>query len=141
MGITCPECGCEKIRVVDTMPDTGRRIFRRRKCTGCGFTFRTIEVICTKQHTLEKSKNKLVPVKELPAKEYNRRHDNAVLCEEFMRMNVKYAKVDLCIDEYRAINYAYSSLRQSVLDKNYPFYVVIRNGDIYFVRTDMEEKQ
>lgn len=134
MGITCPECGCEKIRVVDTMPDEKRKIFRRRKCTDCGCTFRTVEIIDT-----EKSKNKLVPIKKLPAKEYNRRHDNTALCEEFMRMNVKYAKVDLCIDEYRTINYAYTSLRQSVIDKNYPFYVIIRNGDIYFIRIDMEE--
>lgn len=50
----CPKCGCAKIRVVDTLPDEEQRVFRRRKCTDCGFIFHTVETINNDTYAFEK---------------------------------------------------------------------------------------
>lgn len=130
----CPRCNCEYIRVVDTMPDEEQRIFRRRKCPECGFIFHTVETIYVK-----KRKTGLTPIKQLPPKEYKYRRDNVSLCEEFMRMGVKYARVDLCDNEGGDFKSAYSTLHQVIIRNGYPFYITTRNGYLYFVRVDMEE--
>lgn len=133
----CPRCGSEKIRVVDTMPDEKQRVYRRRKCTECGFIIHTVETVCVKKRKNDNTEIGLIPIKELPPKEYRCREDRSYLCNEFMRMNIKYAKVDLGDNVERPVNYTYSSLRQLISQNEYPFYIIIRNGDLYLVRTDM----
>ena len=41
--MTCPNCGSENYRVIETIPGLDGNIYRRRKCIGCGCTFRTVE--------------------------------------------------------------------------------------------------
>lgn len=43
--MNCPECGGNNLKVMDTMPDSDNRIFRRRKCAECGSKFRTVEIM------------------------------------------------------------------------------------------------
>ena len=46
--MTCPYCGCEDSKVVDSRPtDEGERIRRRRECFNCAKRFTTYEVIET----------------------------------------------------------------------------------------------
>ena len=46
--MTCPYCGCEDSKVIDSRPtDEGERIRRRRECTKCGKRFTTYEIIET----------------------------------------------------------------------------------------------
>lgn len=52
--MNCPKCSCHDIRVVDTLPDEEQRVFRRRKCTGCGFIFHTVETIDNGTFAFEK---------------------------------------------------------------------------------------
>lgn len=41
--MTCPNCGGERVSVTDTIPGFRTEVFRRRRCTDCGFVFRTVE--------------------------------------------------------------------------------------------------
>lgn len=41
----CPKCDSERVYVKDTMNAPDRKVYRRRKCSGCGASFRTVEVI------------------------------------------------------------------------------------------------
>ena len=44
--MTCPFCGCEESKVIDSRPtDEGERIRRRRECIGCFKRFTTYEII------------------------------------------------------------------------------------------------
>lgn len=43
----CPECGSDRIKVVDTRygNSTGDDLLRRRKCMDCGKTYKTVEIM------------------------------------------------------------------------------------------------
>lgn len=41
----CPKCDNDTVYVKDTLNAPDRKIYRRRKCSNCGATFRTVEVI------------------------------------------------------------------------------------------------
>lgn len=43
--MNCPKCGSENIRVVDTINGLQNDIYRRRKCSDCKSTFRTVEIV------------------------------------------------------------------------------------------------
>ena len=82
----------------------------------------------------------ITPVKNLPTKgNVPSYKNNAAFCQEFLNMNTKYAKVDFTYAEYRSVHSAYGSFRRFVAQQGYPFYVTIINGELYFVRADMED--
>lgn len=57
--------------------------------------------------------------------------------EEFMRMDVKVVKVDFTDHKYASLNNAARTLKVSATRRGYPIDVHNRDGQIYFVRTDM----
>ena len=57
--------------------------------------------------------------------------------EEFMRMDVKVVKVDFTDHKYKSPNIAARTLQVSAERRGYPINVHNRDGEIYFVRTDM----
>ena len=59
--------------------------------------------------------------------------------EEFMKMDVKYVRVDFAKYEYANRKSAYVSMKESVKYSGLPIEVRMRGGDIFFVRTDKEE--
>lgn len=58
--------------------------------------------------------------------------------KEFLKLGVKYARVDFTALDYLNRKSAYVSLNEGVRRGGYPIKVTLRGGDIYFVRTDME---
>lgn len=86
-----------------------------------------------------------VPVEKLPAK--GRRNVNGQ-CEwkplksyldEFMKMNVKYAKVEFENGEYSNWRAAYESLRHSIERAVLPIDVKMRVYGVYLIRRDLED--
>lgn len=134
--MNCPKCGSKNVYVIDSRKDDQQRVFRRRKCTDCGEQFRTIENVYVKNGKKQNTETKLTPVCSLPEKQYNTHTDISFLCDEFLKMNTKYARIDISSDDGRNLFYVYSSLRQIVLRKEYPFYIINRNCKLYFVRFD-----
>lgn len=57
--------------------------------------------------------------------------------KEFMKLGVKYARVDFTALDYTNRKSAYVSLNEGVRRGGYPIKISMRGGDIYFVRTDM----
>ena len=39
----CPKCNCDDVKVVDVIHTVENEIYRRRKCSGCGKSFFTVE--------------------------------------------------------------------------------------------------
>ena len=56
---------------------------------------------------------------------------------EFIAMNVKTARVDLDKDDYKTVTVAANVLRVASKRHAVTVKVVVRNGELYFVRTDM----
>ena len=56
---------------------------------------------------------------------------------EFMRMNIKVAKVDFKEREYKNTTIAYHTLHRACKRHAVPITVRMRNGEVYMVRTDM----
>lgn len=81
---------------------------------------------------------KIFPLLSLPRKKLRDRKDNTQICEEFLDMHFKYAKVIFTPDEYMTSTSACCSLRQLIDRKHYPMYVTIINGDVYLVKTGTE---
>jgi len=42
--MTCPKCGSSKTRVAEPFYNDVDYVFRRRKCSDCGNSFRTVEM-------------------------------------------------------------------------------------------------
>ena len=57
--------------------------------------------------------------------------------ERFLAMNVQYARVDYTRDEYSSPTGALHSLSACCNMYDFPAYAILRNGDIYLIRTDM----
>lgn len=55
-----------------------------------------------------------------------------------MDANVKYGKLIFTPDEYSSSKIAYQSLRKHAIDNDFPIKFVVRNGNLYFTRLDME---
>ena len=43
--MTCPRCGSDNVRVLETIPGYESKVYRRRKCVQCDTKFKTIEDI------------------------------------------------------------------------------------------------
>ena len=85
-----------------------------------------------------------IPVEEIPKKrtpkagefvEYKSVHD---YLKEFMKMDVKYAKVSINRFDYASDTSACTVFHVSIKRHGFPIKVVRRGEDIYLVRTDKE---
>lgn len=87
----------------------------------------------------------LVPVEKLPEK--HTRHDITACnnksvqtyLKEFMKMNVKYARVDFTNMDYSDLSIGYRTFRDSVYRSALPINVVQRSGHVYLIRKDLED--
>ena len=86
---------------------------------------------------------KLIPVTKLPDPEFKSEHKNlAKLCSDFLKLNVKYARVEFAPYDYNSVHSAYTSLRSFIRGHDYKsVYVKVIHNDLYFVRTDWEDNQ
>lgn len=57
--------------------------------------------------------------------------------EEFIRMGIKHARVDLKPYEYKNIESAYAAIRKAARHHAYPIDVCLRNYEIYLIRRDI----
>lgn len=78
---------------------------------------------------------KLVQVEMMPRKGEN--HKLKANWDEFMSMNVKYAKAELEVGEYSSPTVARSVWACSIKKFGYPIDVKLRGKDIYLVRRDI----
>ena len=61
----------------------------------------------------------------------------AYILDEFMNMNVKFAKFEFNENEYKTASSANGALRKSAARFGYPIKVQLINGEIYFERRDI----
>ena len=59
------------------------------------------------------------------------------MLDDIMYMNVKYGKITIMDDEYSSIYSARGALRNASNTRGYPLKFTVRNGELYFVRSDM----
>jgi hypothetical protein len=81
---------------------------------------------------------KIIPVKGLPERHICSYKRMGSFCEEFLAMNIKYAKIEV-EDSYSSAYAAFHSLRGITTRRNDPCYPTMVNGELYLVRTDMED--
>jgi hypothetical protein len=65
------------------------------------------------------------------------RYETQSKLEEFMAMNIKYARVVLDEGEYASVNSAYQCIRHAAIRANHPILVSCICGEVYLMRTDM----
>lgn len=83
---------------------------------------------------------KLVPIKMLPSRRANCQYKNIrEYISNFMRMNVKYVRVDYMREEFANVYSASGSFVRMIKLFDYPIRAVIINSELYLVRTDMED--
>lgn len=80
---------------------------------------------------------KFVVVERLPEKSCGKKRLEYIL-EEFMNMNVKFAKFEFNENEYKHANSAYGNLRRAAVKLGLPITVRIRNNEVYFERRDLD---
>lgn len=85
-----------------------------------------------------------VPVNELPKKKTGKvcTVDHKPVYQylkEFMKMDIKYAKVAITPMDYSNPDSAESCLRMTINSAGLPIKVARRGDDVYLVRTDKEE--
>lgn len=78
---------------------------------------------------------KLVQVEAIP--EGRARHSLNAAWKEFMGMNVKVAKAELDVDEYKSVEVAATVWTASIKRFGYPITVTRRNNEIYLIRRDL----
>ena len=78
---------------------------------------------------------KLVQVERVPGR--NENHKLKAAWEEFMGMNVKIAKAELDVDEYKSPSVAANVWAVSIKRFGYPISVKLRKNEIYLIRRDM----
>lgn len=87
----------------------------------------------------------LVPVKKLPKKAVRKSYEHCgykpvrSYLTEFMKMGVKYARVDINAADYVDPVSARQTLVRSIKDGKFPIVVKVRDYDIYLIRTDLED--
>ena len=79
------------------------------------------------------------PIDILPCRKANAEYKNIrAYLNEFMRLNVKYGKVEYGQQEFRNVCSANGSFNYMIRRFNYPIRTTMLNGELYLVRTDME---
>ncbi|MBR5862177.1 MAG: hypothetical protein IKZ08_02505 [Bacteroidales bacterium] len=78
---------------------------------------------------------KAVAVNCIP--EVTRYHKLQAFLKDFMQMNVKFAKIELSVDEYASPTVARGCIAIAAARGKYPVKVRLRGKDIYLIRTDM----
>lgn len=87
----------------------------------------------------------LVPVEKLPGKHTRKdvaHCDNKSVrtyLREFMKMNVKYARVNFTGTDYSDISIAHRAIRNSAYRSALPIQVMRRSGQLYLIRKDLED--
>lgn len=86
-----------------------------------------------------------IPVDEIPKKNSGRvnamEHKSVYnYLMEFMKMNIKYARISFTPADYSDIYSAADSIRTAISRCGASAKVVIRGDDVYLMRTDMEVK-
>lgn len=84
---------------------------------------------------------RFITVNEIPKKESlkNRSYSNVrAQLEEFMKMNVKYAKVLYTNEEYSSVASMSHTIARSISRASFPIRLVENFNNVYLVRTDME---
>lgn len=81
----------------------------------------------------------IVVVDDLPKKTTQKHRTNNIsgYLEEFVNMNVKFAKLEFHAGEYSRIESARQSIHQSVRTHGFPIKVCVRNRELYLVRKDI----
>lgn len=79
---------------------------------------------------------KFVEVKEVPNQRYGR-HDIRSYMKEFMAMNIKVAKIELNVNDYKYPKYAASSFAECIKREGLPVNVCMRKDEVYLIRRDM----
>lgn len=83
---------------------------------------------------------KLIPVNELPERNHRTGKKSNLDClQEFLKMNVRYAKLDVPELDYVHPFSAYTSTLNSVKRFKLPVAVYFINGDVYLANLEMEE--
>ena len=86
-----------------------------------------------------------IPVEQIPKKRSPRSGDlvdykpMGEYLKEFMLMNVKYVKVAFSYLDYSNAESAYVSIRDAAKRHGLPIAAVLRDDDVYLMRTDMED--
>lgn len=80
---------------------------------------------------------KFVEVGTLPDNAKTRRGVMEERLEKFVRMNVKYVKIDYRIDEYTSPTSCRLSFANAAKKYNFPVDVKMINGEVYLIRRDM----
>ena len=78
---------------------------------------------------------KFVQVEAIPGRKEN--HKLKAAWKEFMSMNIKIAKAELDIGEYKSPRVAFGVWRLSINRFGYPIDIKMRDGEIYLIRRDM----
>ena len=79
------------------------------------------------------------PVDKLPEKRkspYKKLTDHL---DEFMNMDVKYARVNYTTTEYVSYNGAHNAISVAIRNGGYPIELKGINGELYLIRKDLEE--
>lgn len=78
---------------------------------------------------------KFTVVKEIP--ERTKKKKLLHILDEFMNMNVKYAKFEFNENEYKTASSANGNLRKAANNYGYPITVRMVDGVVYFERRDI----
>ena len=81
---------------------------------------------------------KFVEVERLPENSGRAEYkNNKRMLNEFMDMNVKFAKLEFDSSEYISARCAYDNLHRSIRNYGFPILIHERKGEIYFERRDI----
>ena len=82
---------------------------------------------------------RFIRVNEIPESKRCRSHYVYSLkdkIDRFLRMDIPVAKVEYNSGEYTSVNACLNSLQTFCVRNKVPAYVMMRNGEIYIIRTD-----
>ena len=109
------------------------------RCVCCGDIIPEGRQVCPACEKGER-RTRFTPVESIPEQAPKGfRKNNGEHLYEFMSMNVKKAKMDIAGMDYAHAYSAYAATRTSANYYGLPINVRFINGEIYLVRTDMEE--
>lgn len=80
---------------------------------------------------------KFTVVERLPEKRCGKKRLKHIF-DEFVNMNVQFAKFEFNENEYKHAQSAYGNLHRAAIKYGYPVKVHIRNNEIYFERRDLD---
>lgn len=79
---------------------------------------------------------KFIEVDHLPYSNRKPRKSMEEELEKFMKMDCRYAKVDIC-DEYSSVLSARSAIYAAVKNYKLPIKPILIDGELYLISTDM----